>query len=192
MTVADPMPRASPPSPGGYTRTAIAFHWLMALFILGNLTVGWYMADLPLSPSRIRLINWHKWGGITILLLAAARLLWRLSHRPPALPGDIPRWQRDLAHGAHGLLYALFFAVPLAGWAFSSAAGFQVVYLGLVPLPDWVPKDKALAEQLKSLHAVLAYGLAGVIALHVAGAIQHALNDPTHYLFRMLTPHPPR
>jgi cytochrome b561 len=34
------------------------------------------------------------------------------------------------------LLYVLFFAVPLVGWAYSSAAGFPIVWFGVLPLPE--------------------------------------------------------
>ena len=171
-----------------YTATAIVLHWAMALLILGALCVGWYMADLPLSPTRVRLFNYHKWVGITILSLAAARLLWRLFHRPPPLPEDLPYWQQRAAHATHWLLYAFFFAVPLAGWAFTSAAGFPVVYLAVIPLPDWVPVDEALAELLATLHALLAYSLAAVVVLHIAAAIKHASEDrPESYMRRMFS-----
>jgi cytochrome b561 len=159
----------------------------MAGLIIFTLTLGYYMSGLPFSPSRIRLFSYHKWIGITLLGLAAARLSWRLSHRPPALPSGLPAWQKGLAHGVHWLLYGLFFAVPLAGWAYTSAAGFPVVYLGVIPLPDWVSPDKELAKQLEILHAWLAYGLATVVALHVAAAVKHGFEDPTGYLQRMLS-----
>ena len=169
-----------------YTATAIVLHWMMALLILGALCVGWYMADLPLTPTRVRLFNYHKWVGITILSLAALRLLWRLFHRPPPLPDNFPRWQQRAAHAVHWLLYALFFAVPLAGWAYSSADGFPVVYLGVIPLPDWVPVDEVLAESLANLHALLAYSLAAMVVLHVAAAVKHALEKHSHnYMRRM-------
>ena len=184
---------SAPPSDldrGHYTRPAIGLHWLMAALIVCSLTLGYYMAGLPFSPSRIRLFNYHKWLGITILVLAAARLLWRLSHRPPAMPSDLPAWQRGAAHGVHGLLYVLFFAVPLVGWAYSSAAGFPIVYLGLIPLPDWVSPDAALAKRLEVLHAWLAYGLAGIVALHVLAALKHGFDDPVGYLRRMTSSSP--
>ena len=66
-----------------YTGTAIALHWLMALAIVGNFCLGWYMSDLHMSLLRLKLFNYHKWAGITILFLAALRLLWRLANRPP-------------------------------------------------------------------------------------------------------------
>ena len=133
------------PSPR-YTGVAIALHWLLGLMIVGAFAMGLYMHELPVSPTRHKLFNWHKWAGITILVLSVLRLLWRVTHRPPAdLPA--PRWQNLAAHGTHWALYALFFLVPLAGWAYSSAAGFQVVWFGVLPLPDFVGKDKALAEE---------------------------------------------
>ena len=170
-----------------YTRTAISLHWLMALLIVGNLTLGYYMSGLKFSPATLKLINYHKWIGITVLGLAAARLLWRLSHRPPPLPQRLPAWQKGTAHAVHWLLYGLFFAVPLLGWAYSSAAGFPIVYLGLIPLPDLIGPDKALAEQLETLHGWFAYGLAAVVALHVLAALKHGFEEPFNYLQRMLS-----
>ena len=168
-----------------YTGTAIALHWLMSLAIVGNFCLGLYMADLHMSMLRLRLFNYHKWTGATILLLAALRLLWRLTHRPPAdLPA--PRWQHLAASLTHGGLYALFFAVPLVGWAYSSAAGFPLVVFGVLPLPDFVPKDHALAETLKDLHADVAWVLFALVALHVAAVGKHMIIDRDGLLRRMM------
>lgn len=167
-----------------YTGTAIALHWLLALMILASFSVGLYMADLPFSPARLKLFSWHKWAGVTILALSGLRLLWRLTHRPPAnLP--MPAWQARGVQITHGLLYTLFFAVPLAGWAYSSAAGFPVVWFGLLQLPDFVPVDKALAETLKALHGNLAWGLAIGVGLHVAGVAKHQWVDRDSLINRM-------
>lgn len=167
-----------------YTPVAIAFHWLLAIAIVCSFCVGLYMSSLTMSPTRLKLFNWHKWAGISILALSALRLLWRLSHRPPAdIP--MPAWQQRAAHLTHQLLYALFFAVPLAGWAYSSAAGFPVVVFGLIPLPDFVPVDKPLAETLKALHKLLAFGLAAVVIGHVLAALKHHLIDRDGLLSRM-------
>ena len=171
-------------APSRYTATAIALHWLLAAAILASLLVGNFMSDLPVSPLRLRLVNWHKWAGITILALSLLRLAWRLAHRPPP---DVPMtpWQRHAAHAVHRLMYLLFIAVPLAGWAYSSAAGFQVVWFGVLPLPDFVAPDRALAATLRVLHALLAYTLAALVALHVAAVIKHQLVDRDGLLGRM-------
>ncbi|NRF66366.1 cytochrome b [Aquincola sp. S2] len=168
-----------------YSTPAIALHWLLALMILGSLGVGWYMTGLTMSPTRLKLYNWHKWAGVTILTLSAGRLLWRLTHTPPA-DAPMPAWQANAAHAAHGLLYVLFFAVPLVGWAYSSAAGFPIVWFGVLPLPDFVSPDKALAEAIKPWHGRLAYTLAIVVVLHVGAALKHHFVDRDGLLLRMM------
>ncbi len=170
--------------PTRYTRTAIALHWLMAVMLIVSFSVGLYMADLPFSPQRVKLYNWHKWAGICILTLALLRLLWRLAHRPPP-EVPMPAWQERAARLTHGALYLLFFAVPLVGWAYSSAAGFPIVLFGILPLPDFVSKDKALSEAIKPWHGYLAYAMASLVVLHVAGALKHQLIDRDGLLMRM-------
>jgi cytochrome b561 len=167
-----------------YTTTALLLHWLLALMILVSFGVGLTMSDMPFSPTRLRLFNWHKWAGITILALSALRLLWRLTHRPPADP-PMPAWQRGAAHATHWALYVLFFLVPLAGWAYSSAAGFPVVVFGVLPLPDFVAPDRAVAAVLKERHEQLAWTLAAVVALHIAAALKHQFIDKDGLLNRM-------
>jgi len=179
-----------PTSPPRYHGVSIALHWTLALALALMFGVGLYMADLPFSPLRLKLYNWHKWAGVMVLALSLLRLLWRLTHRPPALPRTIeaamPAWQAFAHHATHGLLYALFFAVPLIGWAYSSAAGFSIVLFGVLPLPDFVSPDKALAALIKPWHEWSAFALAGLVALHVAAALKHQWVDRDGLLQRML------
>jgi len=173
-----------------YTAPAMALHWLLALAFLVMFVLGVYMTDLPFSPWRLKLYNWHKWAGVSFLLLSVLRLVWRVTHRPPALPSGItqamPAWQTRAHHATHHLMYALFFAVPLLGWAYSSAAGFPIVLFGQIPLPDLLPADKALAELIKPLHELSALALMGLAALHVAAALKHQWVDRDGLLLRML------
>ena len=168
-----------------YSTTAIVFHWLLALMIVVSFGVGLYMTSLPFSPARLKLYNWHKWAGVTILALSALRLLWRLFNRPPA-DVAMPAWQRQAAHVTHWGLYALFFAVPLVGWAYSSAAGFPIVLYGTFPLPDFVMPDKELAEAIKPWHRNLSYLLAALVVAHVAAALKHHFIDRDGLLLRMM------
>lgn len=177
------------PHSARYGGVAIAFHWILGLSIVAAFCVGLYMSDLPLSPTRLKLFNWHKWAGVTILALSALRLLWRLTHRPPPLPAAIesamPGWQRLAYHGTHVLMYLLFFFVPLSGWAYSSAAGFPVVWFGVLRLPDLLAPDKAMAEIIKERHEQFAFALAALVLLHIAAAIKHHFIDRDHLLDRM-------
>ena len=173
-----------------YSTLAIALHWLLALALLGMFIVGSYMADLPFSPQRLQLYNWHKWAGVTILALSVFRLVWRLTHRPPELPESVeaamPSWQLKAYHATHVALYALFFIVPLMGWAYSSAAGFPIVWFGQIPLPDLLPVNKEFAELIKPLHEISAFALVGLAGLHIAAALKHQLIDRDGLLQRML------
>jgi cytochrome b561 len=176
--------------PTRYTPLAKLFHWLLALGIVGVFCVGLYMDGLPFSPQKLKLINWHKWAGMTILMLSVLRLVWRLTHRPPDLPAKVlstmPAWQRVAHHGAHGLMYLLFLAVPLIGWAYSSAAGFPIVLFGMLPLPDLLSVNKELAEAIKPLHKLSAYALAALVVVHVAAVVKHQFIDRDGLLTRML------
>lgn len=171
-------------NPPAYTRTAIALHWAMAALVLGTFGLGLWMADLPNSPLKLRSYNWHKWAGASFLALALLRLAWRWRHPPPpALP--MPRWQARLAGGVHHAMYALFFAVPLVGWAYSSSLGYPLVWFGVLPLPDFVPVDRDLAKLIKPWHESAAWALAGLVLLHVAGAAKHHWVDHDGLLRRM-------
>lgn len=172
-----------------YTRVAIALHWLIAAAILANLALGSVMVDLPLSPQKLKVYAYHKWTGITVLLLVVVRIAWRLGHPPPPLPASMPAWERLAAHVSHVMLYALSLGIPLSGWLFSSAKGFQTVYLGLVPLPDLVDKDQAIAQALLVCHRSLNYLMVTLLAVHVAAALKHHLCDRDDVLLRMLPFH---
>jgi cytochrome b561 len=169
-----------------YTTVAIALHWLIAFAIFSNFTLGLYMADLPLSPAKLKLYSYHKWIGVTVFLLVLIRVAWRLTHPAPPLPSSVPGWQRAAAAVSHTALYLLTLAVPLAGWLFSSASGFQTVYLGILPIPDLIGKDKAAADVLKAAHWYLNLTMALVVGLHVAAALRHHFRDRDEVLARML------
>jgi cytochrome b561 len=173
-----------------YSMVAIVLHWFLGISIFAMFAIGIYMSDLPFSPLRLKLYNYHKWAGITFLILSVLRLLWRLVNRPPALPKAIeqamPEWQTKVYHATHYALYALFFAVPLIGWAYSSAAGFPIVLFGVLPLPDFMSVDKEFAKQIKELHELSAFALVGLALLHIGAALKHHFIDKDGLVSRML------
>ena len=169
-----------------FTPAAIALHWLLAVLIIFNLCFGLYTIGLPLSPQKLKFFSWHKWVGVTIFILSAARLLWRLTHPVPPLPVTMKAWEQRVANASHSLLYVLFFAAPLTGWLFSSANGFQTVYLGVLPIPDLLSKNKEVADVLRFCHRWINYTMAALIVVHAAAALKHHLIDRDDVLVRML------
>lgn len=169
-----------------YTRTAQALHWLMAALLVGLVSLGLYMHELPLSPRKLQLYSYHKWAGVTAFVLVLARLAWRATHRPPPLPSSTPAAIRVAASAGHVLLYALMVAIPLSGWLMSSAKGFQTVWFGVLPLPDLLTKDKALGNLLETVHVVLNYTLIAVLLGHVGAALKHHFIDKDDVMTRML------
>lgn len=169
-----------------YTRTAMSLHWLIALMLFGMFGFGLYMVELPLSPQKLKFYSYHKWAGVTVFLLVLARLAWRITHRPPALPAGMPAWQVKAAKAGHHLLYLLMVIVPLSGWLMSSAKGFQTVYLGVLPIPDAIGKNAALGQALTEVHEALTWLLLALVALHAAAALKHHFIDHDDVLRRML------
>lgn len=172
-----------------YTPTAKLIHWLMAVLLFGLLALGFYMPDLPLSPTKLQLYSWHKWAGVTAFVLVIFRLYWRYAHRPPALPASMPKPVQFAAHAGHALLYLLMIAIPVSGWLMSSAKGFQTVWFGVLPLPDLLGKDKELGKQLALVHESLNYLFIAVLAGHIGAALKHHFIDKDDILTRMLPRH---
>ncbi len=168
-----------------YSGVAIALHWLTTALVVANLSLGLSMVPLPISPLKLQWYMLHKWIGITVFLLIWARLGWRWRHPAPAAV-PMPLWQRRAAAVTHTVLYVLLLVIPVSGWLYSSATGVQVVYLGVVALPDIVPRDKALAGILKVVHVVLNSVMFALVCVHAAAALKHHFVDRDAVLGRML------
>jgi len=173
-------------SPDHWGPISQLLHWLIVALIAVQAALGLSGRLLPLGAEKLAVLARHKSVGITILGLAAVRLLWRWLNPTPALPSNLKAHERFLARFTHTALYVLLFAIPVSGWIMSSARGFPVSWFNLLRLPDLVPKSGTLYDAMVSTHAVLAIALALTVALHVAGALKHhfVLKDDT--LRRML------
>ena len=161
-------------------------HWVIVLLILNQWLIIERAHSLPRGPALISTLAWHKSFGITILLLAVIRLLWRWMNPVPDLSRETRPWERTLAKISHLLLYGLIFALPLSGWMMSSARSFPVSWFGWLQLPDLVSPNPDLYKTLRELHEILFNVLVGVAALHAAGALKHHFIDRNDVLRRML------
>jgi len=179
-----------------YGAVAMTLHWLIAAFVIANICLGLYFADLPRGdPSKFGLFQLHKSIGLTVLLLSLARLLWRLVNPIPPLPRGMSRPLRLAARATHVLLYVLIVAIPLSGWAMvsSSPLGLPTMYFGLFQWPHIAfladqarDQKKILVENFKTIHVFLAWSAIVLIPIHVLGALYHQFVRGDDVLKRML------
>jgi cytochrome b561 len=178
------MPTRVPPP--RYTGVAQALHWIIAALIVTQFVLAWTADDLPLGVHKLALLAWHKSFGMTVLMLAVLRLLWRIKHSAPALPAAMTRLERRLARVTHVAFYVLLFAMPLTGWMMSSAKNYSVSWFGLFTWPDLIGKNEAAFDFLKTTHDYLSDGLFAIAVLHVLAALKHHFWNKDDVLLRML------
>lgn len=171
-----------------YSTGAIAFHWIIALLIAFNYVAAWMAEDLPKEQAGALMGN-HKAVGITILLLTVLRILWRITHRPPAFLTSLQPWEAMLSRVTHALFYVLMIGIPLAGWLMHSAysGGAPVNAFGVFSYPGLpLAADKAGAHTAGEVHEILATAMLVLAGLHVLGALKHQFLDRDGSLARML------
>lgn len=174
------------PTPGRWDPLSKLFHWSTAVLIFVMFPLGWLAVTYPMSPTKIQLFTWHKSLGLFILAWVLLRLLWRLTHRAPALPAELSRAERRAAHLSHAGLYCLMIAMPVSGWVINSAADFPLKWFGLFAVPQLVAPDKSLQDAAEAVHYVLFWTLLGVVILHAAAALNHHYIRRNDVLRRML------
>ena len=162
------------PSPSRYSSAAIFLHWTLAALLLFQLSLGWRLDVLDGVP-RFVAFQLHKSIGIAILLLSLARIAIRLMVRRPASVEASPLLA-FLASATHGLLYFVMIAGPLTGWIVVSTAKVKLntMLFGLVPWPH-LPLGSAWSKPAETAHGLIGLLLAGLIVLHVVGALRHHL-----------------
>jgi len=160
-------------------------HWLIAVGIVAQ----YFLAEAAEDAEGARVdpfsaLGAHTTVGITILLLAAVRLVWRLFELPPERPPAMKRYEIAIARTAHIAFYVLLFAIPLSGWALATASGDGLSFLGWLDLP--AIRNGLSKDALEELHEVLFNTLLGLALLHIAAALKHQFIDRDNVLRSML------
>jgi len=182
-----------------YDSVAKTLHWLIAFAIVAMLIIGWTMTNLPKGdPLKFPLFQWHKSVGITILLLSLFRLIWRLTHKAPPLPDNMPGWEKFAARATHAIFYILIIGMPLVGWAIVSTSPLNLPTF-LYRIPPWfdgipwpnlpilpgLSNKGEIGHMLGAAHSYGAWIVAILLVLHVGAAHKHHWLDRDDVLTRM-------
>lgn len=176
-----------------YSRVAIVLHWIIAAAIIFQIVLGWRMGGNS-GASTYAVFQLHKSIGITILLLSLARLAWRLVHRAPPHPADMPKAEKLASNAVHIAFYLIMIGLPITGWILVSAARINIPTLlySTIPWPhvpfisSLEPEAKAVWEQFAATgHTALAWLTYGLVALHIGAVIKHQWLDKQALMSRM-------
>jgi cytochrome b561 len=173
MQARSQVPRMSSAAPSSFSISQRILHWVMAALIATQFLTGQFFngphepvavggpmsIDVPPLP-----ILFHIGIGVSILVLAIARLSLRLLNGAPESPAGEPRFFRFAAAGGHIALYAIMFLMPITG---------LTAMFGHVALAGRVH-----AGPLKLM-------LLALIAVHVSAAFVHQFYWKTDVLRRM-------
>jgi cytochrome b561 len=189
-----------------YTKTAVILHWLIAIAIFGMFALGWFMADIPKEAPKqtvfdifdLGIFHWtvpeevsprsfyfnlHKSFGVTILALIFLRVLWRITHKPPAILASYKAWERKLATGAHHFLYLLMLALPVSGVIMAVYSKYGIKWFGIEFIKGLDNND--MREIFKSAHEIIGLIMVAILLLHIIGALKHKFIDKDDTLKRM-------
>ncbi|MBK1696709.1 cytochrome b [Rhodovibrio salinarum] len=167
-----------------YGVIAQTLHWVITLGFVAQYAIAWYAEGVQAMQLQFTLYNLHKSIGVTILALAVVRIVWRLMNPVPPMPSGSQRWEELASRASHVLLYALLFAQPITGLAFSMASSFPTVIWGYT-LPD-AGNSEALKDAFNAVHVYLGWATLGLVGLHVVAALRHHFVLKDNVLRRML------
>lgn len=157
-----------------YGSIAKFFHWLLGLWIIGLLVMGFFMIDMPPTPLKSLLYGIHKSSGLTILFLMVLRLLWRQINTNPLYPTNMPIWQARIANWTKGLLYITVFLQTFSGWIMSTSSGHIVNWWWAIKIPmPGIPPDVLFTRIAHQTHTLCGWTLVALISLHTLGALDH-------------------
>ncbi len=193
-------------TPSRYTKTAIVLHWLIAIFIALMFVLGWYMAELPkeapkqmaydlfdlgvytwqvaeeISP-RTFYFNLHKSLGLTVLALIVLRILWRITHTPPAALSSYKAIEKKVATATHHSLYLLMLAVPVTGLTMAINSKYGVKWFGIDVIAGL--DNKPVRDFFECTHEFVGIVLLVLIGIHLLGALKHKFIDKDNTMSRM-------
>lgn len=164
----------------------IALHWLTLVALLMGVAAILLREVAEGRGLRLELLNLHRSVGILVLLAAGARLTVRKQVGSPAPAHDTHWMLQRMATLSHGALYVLLVALPMLGWALTSARGLHANLFGLIPLPSLMASDSDFADTLADYHLWASWALLALVVAHAGAALWHHHVRRDHVLVSML------
>lgn len=167
-----------------WSATSRLFHWGSVILLI----VTWAMITLNNnSDSNVDYMMLHKSFGASLLFWMIARFINRIfTKAPPPVTNNEPLWQTAIAHLTHWALYALLFAMPIAGILMSVYGGRPVSVFGLFEIPVFVEINRSSARFYNDLHTGVIWPLILLFtAMHIGAALFHQFIKKDNLLARM-------
>lgn len=161
------------------------FHWFISIMIICLLIVGFTMANMDPSQQKSQIYVLHKATGVTVLALVVLRFIWRLINVEVLLPADLPLWQKASARMTHYLLYVCMFLMPISGINMSLFGGHEINVFNIFTIEAF-EKNTFVAGLFYKVHQITAFGLIGLIILHIMAALFHHFIRKDNVLIRMI------
>ena len=162
------------------------FHWLIAFAILGLITVGLSMTDMPSSPEKYELYGMHKASGVMVLMLVILRILWRISNKEVMPPKSLSNMMNIKKKIGHYVLYLFMLLMPISGILMTHFSSRDIPVFGLFTIPAAAVKDPQIAGLFHQVHVLGIWAFITVIILHIGAALYHHFVLKNNILKRMI------
>ena len=167
----------------GYGLISKFFHWVVAIILIIQIPLGFYLVDLDFGPERISIENIHIILGLTVFYITIIRLLNNILNPTPKLNTNSFAGQKFIARLNHILLYISIFTITVSGILKKLFNGEKLnLFFKEIALKD----NFELSEQFYEVHVLANYVLIGLITLHISAVIIHKIFFKENILKRIL------
>jgi len=167
------------------------FHWAVFVLFVNQYLTGTIMMRLERGHTVLGYpqgdwYTWHKSVGVIILALVLLRITWRKTTRLPDWPETLASWEKQALAWSERVLYLCMLVMPVSGYVFTLAGGFNFKLFGMVALPQLIAKNAVVADGAQVVHALLGFLIIGAISLHAGLALRRHCVEKDGFLKRMV------
>ena len=161
-----------------YSAPTQILHWLTAILVLVAFIYGPGGSEVRVySAARDFDRQLHETLGLSVLVLAVLRLVWRAFDKRPEPPA-VARWMGVTARVVQIAIYVLLFVVPLTAISGAWLEGHPLTLLGGIKFSPPVGESHALGATIAEIHTWLGDAIMWLAGAHAAAALFH------HFIFK--------